>query len=79
MLVRVEQKLPAKGLASGFMMQKLTCGTTAAQPWAAGILQGGASFYAGQALVTASTYLVAPDMVPSIASAKVRLALSAAF
>ena len=79
LLVKVEQKLPARGLGSGYMTQKLTCGTTAAQAWVAAVPRMGGNFYAGRATVTLSTYLVAPEMVPSIASAGVKLALSEAF
>ena len=79
LLVRVEQKLPARGLGSGYVTKKVACGTTAAEPWVAAVPRGGGNFYAGRALVTTSTYLVAPEMVPTMASQYVKLALSEAF
>ena len=78
LLVKVQQKLPAKGLAQAVVMKKVTCGTTAPQPWEAAVPSGANSFYAGRAVVNVSTYLVPPGMVPTMASAGVRLALSEA-
>ena len=79
MLVKVQQKMPARGMADGFVMKKVTCGTTDAQPWVAAVPRAGGNFSAGRATVTVSTYLVAPEMVPTMASGSVKLALSEAF
>ena len=81
LFVKVEQKRPAKGSAMVYLRQPAMCGTTAAQPWMAAIPPVGSNaLEAGRALVTISNSFQMPgSMVPSTASAYVKLVLSPAF
>jgi hypothetical protein len=79
LFVKVEQKRPARGSAVSYLRQPVTCTTTAAQPWVAVIPPGSNSLEAGRALVTVfNAFQIPGSMVPSTASAYVKLALSEA-
>ena len=80
LFVKVEQKRPAKGVAMAYVRKPVTCSTTTAQPWMAAIPPlGGNALDAGRALVTVSNAFQTGPMVPTTASAYVRLILSEAF
>ena len=80
LLVKVEQKRPAKGIAVAYLRQPVTCSTTAPQPWVAVIPPASNSLKAGRALVTITNSFQTPgSMVTSTASAYVKLVLSQAF
>lgn len=81
LFVKVEQKRPARGIAMSSLRQPVACTTTAAQPWVAAIPPlGGNPLEPGRALVTVfNAFQIPGSMVPSTASASVKLALSEAF